>query len=375
VSYKNDVALLAGDLVAVHATDPASVFVGLGARMRQPSVATIEDALYNARAVIRMLAMRRTMFVVPADDVALMHAACTARIAKRERQRLITVIESTGSMSDASRWLRRVEAATMTALAQRGQATAAELGRDVPELRTQIPYGKGKKWEASFSISTRLLTVLAAEGKVVRGRPAGSWLSSQYVWVPAGAWVEPRPSPPTIEAAQNELARRWLRSFGPGTTADLRWWTGWTLTETKRVLGQISVVEVELDDGAPAWVLADDTGPVRPAKPWAALLPALDTTVMGWTHREWYLGPHGKALFDRSGNAGPTVWWDGRVVGGWTQDERGTIRQRVLEDIGKEGTAAVERATARLQSFIGEARVTPRFRTPLELELVANHRG
>jgi len=119
-----------------------------------------------------------------------------------------------------------------------------------------------------------------------------------------------------------------------------------------------------------------EAGPVSGAEapapgPWAALLPALDPTPMGWRERGWFLGEHGPALFDRSGNIGPTVWWDGRIVGGWAQRPRGDIVFRLLEDPGAEAGAAVTAEAERLQAWLGPVRVTPRFRTPLERELSA----
>src|SRR5262249_59404707 len=100
--------------------------------------------------------------------------------------------------------------------------------------------------------------------------------------------------------------------------AELKWGTGWTMGEAKRALTALDVVEVDLGD-ATGLMLADagDAGDAEPwvALPWVALLPALDPTPMGWAGREWYLGEHAKALFDRSGNVGPTVWCGGRVVG------------------------------------------------------------
>ena len=118
-------------------------------------------------------------------------------------------------------------------------------------------------------------------------------------------------------------------------------------------------------------MLADDLEPAPAPDPWVALLPALDPTPMGWSQRSWFLGPHAEALFDRSGNVGPTVWCDGRIAGGWAQRTDGEIVWRLLEDIGSEATAAVEGAAARLAAWLGPAVVTPRFRTPLERELSA----
>ena len=58
---------------------------------------------------------------------------------------------------------------------------------------------------------------------------------------------------------------------------------------------------------------------------------------MGWQDRGWFLGAHGRALFDTNGNAGPTVWWDGRIVGGWAQRKTGEVVLRFLEDAGADG--------------------------------------
>jgi len=90
---------------------------------------------------------------------------------------------------------------------------------------------------------------------------------------------------------------------------------------------------------------------------------------MGWKERGWYLGGHGPALFDTNGNAGPTVWWDGQVVGGWAVRDGGEVVWRLLDDIGAEGAAAVEAAAGRLTGWLDGVRVTPKFRTPLEREL------
>jgi len=117
-------------------------------------------------------------------------------------------------------------------------------------------------------------------------------------------------------------------------------------------------------------VLPDDVDPVPAPEPAVALLPALDPTAMGWKQRDWYLGGHRGRLFDRSGNIGPTIWWDGRIVGGWAQRRDGEVVTRLLEDVGAEAAAAVASEARSLTTWLGPARVTPRFRTPLERELV-----
>jgi hypothetical protein len=229
----------------------------------------------------------------------------------------------------------------------------------------------GKPWEGLQGLTTRVLTQLGADGRIVRARPRGGWMSSQHTWTTMAAWLGAELAVMAPDEARAELARRWLRSFGPATVADLRWWTGWSAGEVKRALAAVEPVEVDLDGGAAGLVLADDVAAVKAPKPWAALLPALDPTAMGWNGRAWYLGAHADALFDRSGNVGPTVWWCGRIVGGWGQRPDGEVLVRLLEDVGADGAKAVDAEAAKLAQLLDGSWVRPRFRTPLERELSA----
>ncbi|MGH2595894.1 MAG: DNA glycosylase AlkZ-like family protein, partial [Actinomycetota bacterium] len=94
-----------------------------------------------------------------------------------------------------------------------------------------------------------------------------------------------------------------------------------------------------------------------------------DPTTMGWFEREWYLGPHKAQLFDTNGNAGPTAWWDGRIVGGWRQRETGDVDLQLLEDVGSDARRALEAEAARLTEWFGGTRVLMRFPSPLSKEL------
>jgi hypothetical protein len=359
---------VARSLVALHATDPATVFLSAAARLAQPEVTSIEAALYEQRVLVRMLGMRRTMFVVPTAFAPVVQAACTRAIAQRLRRTYHQVFQAAGLAEDIPTWLAEIEDATVAALEQRGEATAQELTRDVPALKTQILLAAGKHYEALQGISTRVLMQLSADGRVVRGRPRGSWISGQYRWSTVDAWLPGGlPDLPTATAQVN-LVRAWLRSFAPGTLEDLRWWTGLTTGEVKRAIAQLDVVEVDLGE-SPGLVLADDTDLVAPPEPWVALLPALDVTPMGYAERSWFLGDHAPALFDRSGNIGPSVWCDGRIVGGWAHRRNGAVVYKLLEDVGRDAASRIEAVAHNLSAWLGAVRITPRFRTPLEREL------
>jgi Winged helix DNA-binding domain len=363
------VAAAVADIIALHATDPSSVYLAARARTGDVDQAAIEHALYDEGSLVRMLGMRRTVFVVPEALAPVIQAACTDQIAERLRRQLTQVVQQAGIAPDAGSWLKEVGEATVRLLAARGLTTGAELAKLEPRLRTQIVDAADNPYGGAVNLTTRLLTLLSAEGLIVRGRPRGGWTSSQFTWSAAGERARAQAA-----AARAELARRWLLAFAPAFVSDLQWWTGWTAGQVRQALSQLDVTEVDLG-GERGVMLADDepaTDRAGPATaPWAALLPALDPTAMGWRERAWYVGEHRPALFDRSGNIGPTAWWDGRVVGGWAQRRDGEIAVRLLEDTGAEAAAATAAEAQRLREWIGPARIIPRFRTPLERELAS----
>ena len=359
----------AADLVGLHSSDPATVFLAARARVKSFARAQLDAALYEDRSLVRMLGMRRTMFVVDRELAAVMEAACTQALAPAERRKLVRLVEEQGLAASGVKWLRRVEDRVLDALGDLGEATASELTKVVPELRLKLTMGEGKTWGAEVGVSTRVLFLLATEGRIVRGRPKGSWISSQYRWATTASWIGPFP---TIAAhdARTELLRRWLFSFGPGTLRDITWWTGWPQRDARTALTALEAVEVQLDSDT-GYVLPDDTASVRVPKAWVALLPGLDPTVMGWKERDWYLGPHSSRLFDRTGNAGPTVWSNGQIVGGWAQHPDGQVIVELLEPVATARSAAIDREARALTQWLDGTVVTPRFRTPLEKELSA----
>ncbi len=376
-------------VVALHATDPATVHLSAAARgaVGDPLDGPVNTALYERGSLVRLLAMRRTMFVVPTADAGMVHAAAGRAVAAKERTKLLKVLaDNDVGGPEPEEFVADLEAATVEALAGLGSAYGRDLGAAVPGLRQRLVIADGET-----TLATRILLLLSAEGRIVRGRPRGIWTSTQYAWT-----LPPQPLPgeqelPTTEA-RPLLAEAYLRAYGPATAADLQWWTGWTGGQTKQALaalgaqGSVGAVPVELADGSAAYVLEDDTSNASAVAPAVALLPALDPTVMGWTGRDFYLAPElrdhtrSDALFDRSGNPGPTIWWGGRIVGGWAQRPDGSVATRLLsagpnQEMPKAATAAIAVAADGLAKRLGPLRVTPRFRTALERSLAGGATG
>jgi hypothetical protein len=366
---------VAASLVAIHSTDATSVFLASWLRLedRRCGPEVVERALYDERTLLRLMAMRRTMFVVDRATAPLIHAACSLTVAARERAKLIKMLEdnAVGGVRRAA-WLAKAEAAALAALQAGGELTATEVAASDARLATELDLGRGN-WAAKVKLASRVLLVLSAEGRVVRARPRGGWASTQFRWAAFDAWAGAPLEQLDAHAAEAALARVWLRAYGPASAEDLKWWTGWTVTQTRRALAGDDVAACVLDDGADGVVLADDVEPVGDVAPWVALLPALDATPMGWKRRAFYLGAHAERVFDVNGNVAPTVWCDGRIAGGWTRRPDGEVVFALLEDVGAEALAAVEAEAAALAPRLGDATLAPRARgyAPVERELLA----
>ena len=346
-----DVAAVTRAMTVLHATEAATVHLAVAARAEGVKPEDVDAELYDARSVVKQLAMRRTLFVFPRELLPAAWGSASARVATSERKRIAKAIVGAGIAPDGDAWLDAAREATLERLAA-GQATTAELRTELPELAGMVGGTTDKPYDRPVPVAPWVLTHLGLEGKVLRGRNAGHWRLNKPTWTTAEDWLGVVDEPLGQDAGYAALVHRWLTTFGPGSTADIQWWLGSTKTAVTRALADLGAVEVDLDDGTTGWVHPsdEDTGPVEP---WAALLPTLDPTVMGWKSRGFYLPPeHVPYLFDTNGNAGTTAWWDGRIVGCWVQDEEGVVRLSLLEDVGPDGLAALELEAQRLTAWL-----------------------
>lgn len=352
-------------MTVLHATEPATVHLALAARVDGLKPDDVDHALYDDRSLVKQLAMRRTLFVFPRDLLPAAWGSAAARVAVTERKRVVKDVEASGLAADGAAWLETACAAVVERLRHEPDGLGAqELRSQVPEIDGRVMIAAGTKWGGEIPIGPRVLTQLGCRAQLVRGRNAGHWRVSRPRWTLMDQWLGEQPVALEEAAGYAELVRRWLRTFGPGTTRDVQWWLGATLGATRRALGEVGAVEVALDRGQTGWVLPDDVDD-PPVEPWAALLPVLDPTTMGWKERDFYLDPdHAPYLFDSNGNAGTTVWWDGRVVGCWVQDEVGVVVPVLLEDVGGDARAAIDVEAARLTDWLGGVKVGTVYTSP-----------
>jgi hypothetical protein len=357
-----DTLAAARAMVCLHATEPASVHLAAWARSGATR-ADVDAALYDDRSVVKQLAMRRTVFAFPRELLPAVWGSASARVAGQQLRQVAKEVQDTGIARDGTAWVEE-HLDLLRRLVDEGPVTAAQVRERLPALDARVTRGSGS-YQADVAISGRVIVTLAATGAIVRGTNDGGWKLSRPRWTSAGDWLGEVPAPLPEPEGYAVLVAAWLRSFGPGTESDLVWWLGATKAAVRRALADVDAVAVGLDGGATGWVLPGDLD--RPPDPghWAALLPALDPTTMGWKERGFHLGEHVDKVFDRNGNGGPTAWVDGRIVGVWCQRPDGTVDVVLAEDVSASARKALDAEAVALTDWLDGDVVRSIYLSPL----------
>lgn len=352
------------DLVALHSSDPATVFLSLAARSDALTIADIERTLYHDRGLVRHHAMRRTLWVMTPSVASLAHAATTRKIAAAERAKAVKMLDGdTGWLDDAIARVAGLLRDTERPL------TTREIADLLPEIRRDVVMAPGSRNEATVGAHTRAILLAAFEGRIARTRPAGSWVGTHSAWTEWGRWTDVDLDEHDVPTATARLVAAWLTRFGPATMTDIVWWMGGTKGAVRRALTDIEAETVELD-GDVGFVLAGDTAPTPDPGPWVAVLPGLDPTPMGWKQRAWYLdGATAARVTDGYGNIGPTIWADGHIVGGWVQRDDGTLATELTQPVSAQHLGLLDRQLARITTFVGDTRFRVRFPSPNQTDL------
>jgi len=353
-------------MTVLHATEPATPYLSLFARIDSFTRSDLEDALFESRSLIKQLAMRRTLFVFPRELLPAAVSSPSARVARQEYGRLVKDLERGQVTTDGAGWLAAAREAVLRRLAGGAELSARELREDLAELAGQVSWYEHKPYGTVLHVAPRVLAWLSANGDLVRGRNAGHWRITRPLWTRTDDWLGAPVDRCEESVGYAELVASYLRSFGPVTERDLLWWFGATKGTMRHALSDLHAVQVRLERDQTGWVLPDDVDPEPPVEPWAALLPALDPTALGWKERDFYLAPDFySAIFDWSGNCGTTAWWDGKIVGAYVQDDAGRVELIVPSDPGPAGRTALQAEAKRLADWFDGEKVTSLYKCPL----------
>jgi hypothetical protein len=362
------------DVVALHATGATGPYLSLWARAPGFQRKALEEALYERRELARVLCMRTTLHVVPSEEVAFFLRAYTQAQLPAELRDPAPLLVQAGLCpeTEAGAALETLHQQVLDVLAEKGPATVREISLAVPQLQARVRHSVGKSYEGEFSLGSRLVPAMCAQGLLIRARPRGTWRSNLYEYASLSGWLPDADlASTTPQEARTWLVRRYLAAFGPATFDDVQWWTGFSKRVVQAALQPLKpeVVEVAIEGlGEGYLMLADDVRRLRglatPDSPYAFFLPSLDPYVMGYRHRRRFLAPEHRAqVFDRAGNAMPTVWLDGRVVGAWGQRKDGTVVYGLFEPVGEE-EPLLEAKRRQLEAFLDGEYLPQRSHTP-----------
>ncbi len=373
-----DVVQITRDIVALHATDPTSPYLSLWTRSLDFRREALEDALYERRTLAKTLCMRVTLHAVPSDEMPFFFQAFPLVFFERRspvafRGNLLLVRAGVCQEGEAEAVFNDLHHQVLDAVAEKGASTVQEISQAVPELTVKIRHDVGKPYEGEFSIGSRLVPDMCTRGLLIRAHPRGTWRSSLYEYAAFSDWLpDVDLESVTRQEAQSWLVRRYLSAFGPSTLEDVQWWTGLSKSEVKKALKALKPVLAEMDIeglGSGYLMLNDDLQQLHDLSPsddpYVFFLPILDPYIMGYRDRRRFLAPeHRTRVLDRAGNAVPTVWVNGRVVGVWGQREDGGIIYRLFAPVSEDEQSLLSNEVRRLEGFLDGERVPPRFRTP-----------
>jgi hypothetical protein len=322
-----------GDMAGAQAQLLSAAQISLWARVRHLRIGDVEEAL-SKRSLVKASCMRRTLFLVPSEDLAIFVRG-TARRAEKE-----------------IRWARGkgvpdrvVDAAIDAALGALDQPlTRPEIADRVSRtlgVPMQAMHGGG--WGSRRKVAAvpvgeliypvvDLLHLAAARGVVCYAPNRGN----EPTFVRADAWIPQWQDVPR-EQAEGLLLRRYLRAFGPATAADFALWTGITLTDAREIWAreQADIVSISVEgwDAAVLWEDLDELAQAEFERPLIRLLPYFDSFLLGHKERDHLVTVNDRPrVYRPQGWIAPVVLVDGRAVAVWEYTREGNrLRVKVAK--------------------------------------------
>lgn len=288
-------------------------YLSYAARVSEFQFAALDEKLYLERCLARVRCMRQGVFIEPVEVLPTVLAA-TGDDLPAERSQLL----DEGGL----------DARAHAALSARIEEAVAEAPLAIAEIKERLGRGAPRK-----KLLARLVDLMCREARLVRAHTHGD----DFTYARWNDWFSDPAAEVDPASARVELARRYLRAFGPATTADLAWWAGWSdddATAALRGLGH-NLSGVTIDGELRCHVLMEELlllGVTEPDELRSVrLLPVWDTYLMGRSDRRHVVQDEDAGrVFDREGNATSTVIVDGVACGVWECEEAANAAGRSL---------------------------------------------
>jgi hypothetical protein len=287
----------------------SAAVLAVAQRRKTPKPGEVDAALWEQRSIVKTWAMRGTLHLVAADELA--NVVATMRTLNPwsrpswERAFRVTSAE-----------VEKVRDAIGEVLEGR-VLTREELTAEVVErVRSKaVAEGLRSGWGM-------LLKPAAYAGLLIQGPPRGRNVTYTRPDTWLAAWSEP-----DATDGGAALVRSYLRAHGPARAADVAaWWARQSPGKVRRWFEALQDELVEVDvEGRRSLLLSTDVDSLARQKPSAEvrLLPGFDQFVLAAARDIEALVPaeHRTEVFRTAGWVTPTVVLGGRVVGTWSLED------------------------------------------------------
>jgi len=348
VSGERSVVDVVRDSGGIQAQVQSAAELSIWTRRRETTRADIRRALWDTREIVKTSALRMTLHLIPARDLAVYVAAtrpsARAKLALWQRRLKIT-----------SEDVRRLIDTLLDSLGD-GALTQQEL---VAQAKQRAHKGM-RAWLEHAWIPVRPAVI---EGAIVYGPPRGA----EATFVRADRWLGPQ-AVVAVDAARAELLKRFLRAFGPATAHDFAKWSGIKVTEARTMVDALAheLTEVSVG-GASGWIASDDVETLRRSaldSGAVRLLGPFDSLLLAHAAKEHLVdAAFYKRVYRPQGWISAVVLRGTTIVGTWTQKNEGRTIALDIDLFGRPSAAirrALEEEAEAISAFLGK-RCIPRF--------------
>ncbi len=331
----------ARSLAGVQAQILPAAGLALWNRTRGLTYADFDDRLHVRRSLVKLWGQRGTLHVYASDEWPLFNGAMVGRRSWWEQQ----IVRAGTDPDDYQATLDRVA----ELLRRRGTMGRNDLRASGLDLD-----------EACFNPWGGIFADLVRRGVACHAGQAGNekLFAHREYWLPDLAW-----NPPPADEANIELARRYLRTYGPATLRDLTYWRGALVGNARRCIAEMGdeVVEVSVS-GQPMLALRADLDALNekpsPRREWPVrMLYRFDPLLLGIKDKSWLVEPRFyKRVFRPAGHIEGTLLERGRVAGTWRYDRADSglaITVYPFAPLPRQVKKAVEENAAGVAQFFG----------------------
>ena len=337
----DDLAQIVRDIGGLHGTIPKTPYLSLFSRTKNFTKQQLDEELYTKRSLGRIRCVRKTVYILPKELLSTAFSATKSMVELTSKQYSQYLgVTKKDYIELSQQILRLLKGRGLTA-----KETKTELGTDL-------------------NVSA-VMNLMCDQGLLIRGNPKSGWKSNLHTYYLFHDYFpDVNLNQPNKKHAIELLVQYYISSFGPVTENDIIWWTGLTKTLIQDALKKLEVVSVNVEglEGS-FFLLKSDTAlkEVSPRNRVVNLLPALDSYIMGFTERKRFL-PHQyyNNVFDRSGNAAPTILVDGKVVGVWDfiADKKPAVKILLFEHPEHSTLTTIYSKAQQIGKFIADKEVT-----------------